>query len=87
MTTENISQELRLKNMDETRNCLIEEINQNELLRMKPKKVWEILTYIKHWLILACTVTGCVSISAFTSLVGITSSSIGLKNLCNKCSN
>ena len=48
MTTENISQELRLKNMDETRNCLIEEINQNELLRMKPKKVWEILTYIKH---------------------------------------
>ena len=48
MTTENISQELRLKNMDETRNCLIEEINQNELLRKKPKKFWEILTYIKH---------------------------------------
>ena len=87
MTTENISQELRLKNMDEIRNCLIEEINQNELLRKKPKKVWEILTYIKHWLKLACTVTGCVSISAFTSLVGITSSSIGLKNLCNNCSN
>ena len=41
------------------------------------------LNYIEHFLILACTITGCVSISAFASLVGIpigiTSSSIGLK--------
>ena len=41
------------------------------------------LYYIENFLILAFTITGCVSISAFSSLVGIpasnTSSAIGLK--------
>ena len=41
------------------------------------------LNYIEHFLILGSTVTGCVSISVFTSLVGIpigiASSAIGLK--------
>ena len=64
------------------RNYLIEEINQNELKNIKHKKVYRILNYIKHLLILISTVTGCVSISSFASLVGIpiriTSSSIGL---------
>ena len=32
MAEENISQEFRLKNIDETRNSLIEEINRNELM-------------------------------------------------------
>ena len=32
MTEENISQELGLKIVDETKNYLIEEINQNELM-------------------------------------------------------
>ena len=49
----------------------------------KHKKVCRVLTYIENLLILTCTVTGCVSIFAFTSLDGIpiaiTSSSIGLK--------
>ena len=31
MSEENISQELRLKNIDETRNYFIEEINRNEM--------------------------------------------------------
>ena len=35
MSEENISQEFRLKSLDETRNYLIEEINQNELMREK----------------------------------------------------
>ena len=35
------------------------------------KKVCTTLNYVKHLFILASTVTGCVSISAFTSLVGI----------------
>ena len=35
MSEENISQEFRLKNIDETRNYLIEEINQNELMIKK----------------------------------------------------
>ena len=83
MAEENISQEFRLKNIDETRNYLIEEINQNELMSKKHKKVCTTLNYIEHFLILASTITGCVSISAFASLVGIpigiTSSAIGLK--------
>ena len=32
MAKENISQEFRFKNIDETRNYLIEEINRNELM-------------------------------------------------------
>ena len=33
MIAENIKQEFRLTNIDETRNYLIEEINRNELMR------------------------------------------------------
>ena len=83
MVEENISQEFRLKNIDETRNYLIEEINRNELMSKKHKKVCTTLNYIEHFLILASTITGCISISAFASLlgipIGITSSAIGLK--------
>ena len=83
MAEENISQEFRLKNIDETRNYLIEEINRNELMSKKHKKVCTTLNYIEHFLILGSTITGCVSISAFASLVGIpigiASSTIGLK--------
>ena len=39
MAEENVSQELRLKNIDETRNYLIEEINWNELMSKKIKNV------------------------------------------------
>ena len=45
--------------------------------------VYTFLNYIEHFLILGSTVTGCVSISVFASLVGIpigiASSAIGLK--------
>ena len=47
------------------------------------KKVFTNLNYIEHFLILASTVTKCISISAFASLLGIlieiTSSAIGLR--------
>ena len=83
MVEENLSQEFSLKSIDETRNYLIEEINRNELMSKKHKKVCTTLNYIEHVLILASTITGCISISAFTSLIGIpmriTSSAIGLK--------
>ena len=83
MAEENISQEFRLKNIDETRNCLIEEINPNELMSKKHKKVSATLNYIQHFLILVFTITGCASIFSFASLngiaIGITSSAIGLK--------
>ena len=39
MAQEIISQEFRLKNIDKTRNYLIEEINRNELMSTKHKKV------------------------------------------------
>ena len=35
------------------------------------KKVFTTLNYIAHYLILASTVTGCIPISAFASLLGI----------------
>ena len=83
MPEENINQEFRLKNIDEIRNYLIEEINQNELMSKKHKKDRRVLNYIEHSLIAISTITGCVSISAFASLVGIpigiASSTIGLK--------
>ena len=48
----------------------------------KNKKTCRYLNYVKHLLSLASTVTGYVSISAFTSLVcvpdGITSSLVGM---------
>ena len=47
------------------------------------KKTYRYLNYIKHLFILASAVTGCVSVSAFTSLfplpIGITSSAVGIK--------
>ena len=67
MVEEHISQELRLKNIDETRNYFLSKT----------------LIYIKHFLILDSAITGCISVSAFASLlgipVGITSFAIGLK--------
>ena len=45
--------------------------------------VYRVLNYIEHFLILVSPVTGCISISAFASLIGIsigiTSSVVGLK--------
>ena len=58
-------------------------MNRNELMIKKHKKVCTTLNYIENFLILGSTITGCVSISSFASLVGIligiTSSAIGLK--------
>ena len=73
------SQEFRLKNIDETRNYLIEEINQNELISKKYEKAYRALNYIEHFLILISTVTGCASVSVVGIPIGITSSAIGLK--------
>ena len=51
MVEENISQEFRLKNIDETRNYFLEEIKQNELMSRKHKKVRTTLNYIEDFLI------------------------------------
>ena len=49
MSEENISHDFRLKNMDETRDHLIEEINQYELMSKKHKKIYRVLNYIEHY--------------------------------------
>ena len=60
-----------MKNIDESRNYLIEETNRNKLMSKKHKKVCTPLIYIEQSLILASTITGCVSISVFASLIDI----------------
>ena len=57
MVEENISQEFRLKNIDERKNYFMEEIKRNELMNEKYKNVCTILNYIEHLLILAFSVT------------------------------
>ena len=85
MSEESMSQEFRLKNIDEVRNYFIEVIKQNELVSKKHKKACRFFNYIEHLIILISTVSGYVSISAFASLVGIpignTIYAIGL-NIC-----
>ena len=61
------------------------EIKYNDFISEKYKKTCKYLNFVEHLLILASTVTGCVSISAFAALVcvpvGITSSAVGI-NIC-----
>ena len=76
-----------MKNIDwkngSIKKYLIEEMNQNELMSKKHQNVCRVLNYIEHSLIIIFRIAGCVSISAFASLVvipiGITSSAIRLK--------
>ena len=81
MAEENVDQEFRLKNIDDTRNYLIEETNQNQLTSKKQEKVCTALNYIEHFLILGSTIN--LFISSFASFVCIplrnTSSATGLK--------
>ena len=51
MTEVNISQEFRLKNIDEAKHYFTEEINQNKLMSKKHQKVCIVLNYIEHLLI------------------------------------
>ena len=59
------------------------EIKHNDLISEKYQKTCKYSNYAEHVLILVLTITGCVSISAFASLVcvpvGITSSAVGIK--------
>ena len=81
--TEEASIEFRLRKIDETRNCLLDEIKQNSLMSEKYKKTCKYLNYVEQLFIWVSAVAGCVSISTFTSLVcvpvGITNSAVGIK--------
>ena len=75
--------EFRIRKIDETRNYLLDEIKHDDLMSEKYRKAWTYLNYVDHLFILVSTVTVCVSISVFASLVcvsvGNTSSAVGLK--------
>ena len=60
-----MSQEFRLKNIEETRNYFVGEIEQNQSMSKKYKKISTVLNYIEHFLILATVVNNCISISTF----------------------
>ena len=81
---ENISQEFRLKTLDETRNYLLEEIEQNELMSRKHKKVCAALIIFNNFLFQFSAITGSILVSSFASLlvirIRITSSAVELKN-------
>ena len=87
MVEENVSSQFILKNIDETRNYLLEQIEQNELMSSKYKMVCTTINSIEKFLLLASRIIACISISVFTSLlvvfIGFTSSEIGLK-ICAK---
>ena len=68
MSEKNINQEFRLEKIEEIRNYLIKEINQNELMSKKHNHIFRVLNYIDHLLIVISAVTRSVSISAVASL-------------------
>ena len=76
MAEENIkSQKFRMKNIEKARTKFINKKEQNELISNKHKKGCLTINYIEHFFVLASAVTGCISISVFASLLGI---SIGI---------
>ena len=79
MLEENINHEFRWNKINEIRNYLIKEINQNELMSKNRQKVCTVLNYIHHSLVSNSTITGCVSITLVGISTGIASSTIGLK--------
>ena len=64
---EEVSLDFRLRNNDETKNYLLDEIKRNYLMSEKYKETRKYLNYVEHLLTLASAVTGCVPISAFAS--------------------
>ena len=79
-----MSQAVRLKNIEQTRNYFIKEINQNEWISKKHQKVCIDLDFIEQLFIyLSCAVNGCVWTSAvpslFAILIRITTSAVALK--------
>ena len=78
MPEEYINQKIRLEKIDEIRNYLNKEVNQNDLMNKEQRKVCRVLNYFKYSLII---ISGWVSISAFAYLLGI---SIGITSSWSK---
>ena len=61
------SLQFKLKKLDETRNYHLEETKSNKLMSGNYKMAYKYLSYVEHFLILASSVIGSVSISSFTT--------------------
>ena len=85
MSEKNINQEFRLQKLDEIKNYLLKQINQNELMSKKHKKVCRVLNYIDHLLIVISTITDCVSMCCHVSMFHKFCNSI--MDLCNNYRN
>ena len=68
--------EFRLRSVDET-NYILDEIRHYDFMSKIYKKTLKYVNYIEHFLTVASAITGCVSISAFTSLVRL---SVGIRS-------
>ena len=62
---------MNVKKVDATRNDILDEVKRNDLMCKKNKKTCKYLNYVKQLLILNSTITGCISVTAFTSLLAI----------------
>ena len=69
MEKENISFEYRIKNIDETRNYLLEEIKHNDLMSEKRKKVCRVLNYFKDFLICISPASGATTTIQYLHLL------------------
>ena len=82
-TDKYVKSRVQIKKTGETRNYLLEEINHNDLISENYKKACKYLNHVEHLLILVSPLTGCVSISAFASLVcvpvGVASFAVEIK--------
>ena len=64
-------QHIKLKEINEEKNYVIEEIKQDELISKKNKMILKILNYTEHLLILASTVYVLVSVFAFLVVIPV----------------
>ena len=72
MDLKDMSQDLRLKNIEQTKNYFIKEINQNRWIGKNHKKVYIDLNFIEQLFnYLSSAVKGCFWTYAFASLVSI----------------
>ena len=88
MVEENISQEFKLKNIDEKRNCFVEEIKQNKLMSKKHKMVCTTLNYMEHFRF-CCYWMYLNFYLCFFAWYSYKNYDFGnrIKNLCNNCKN
>ena len=63
---EEASLDFRLRQIDEARNYLSDEINCNNLMIEEYKKTCKYINCVEHLLILVSAMTGCVSISVLS---------------------